>query len=406
MSLSWEALYAQRVRWMKDSVTMDFQRLAAIPGMISFFAGLPDPGLYPIEDLATAVQHVLTEDGRGALQYAPQEGYRPLKTYLVERLKRVGVPAREEDMLIVTGSIQGLDLVSEMLIDPGDTVVVENPTFSGAIEVFDKYGASYIPIDVDEDGMVVDDLEPILQGHPVKFIYTMPNFHNPMGVDLSVERRKKLLELSDRYGVPIVTDDPYGELRYRGVPAPHLRALKGDANVIMLSTFSKLLAPGMRLGWLLAPHAIVRPLRLGKLTADRSTNHLSQRIVCEMGKQGMLERHLERMISIQGQKLECMLAAMAECFPPEVRWTKPEGGYFVWVTLPPGMDAMTLLQDAEAERVAFVPGASFFAKGGGENTLRLCFVNTPLRDIPEGIRRLARVLSTALSARTEARGRE
>jgi 2-aminoadipate transaminase len=392
MTMKWDELYAARARWMKDSITMDFRRILADPEMISFFAGLPDPELYPVEDIKTALDHVLAEDGRGALQYAPPVGYGPLKTYLAEKLRKAGVPAKEENMLILSGSIQGLDLVAEMLLDPGDTVMVEDPTFSGAVEVFDKYGAEYAVIPVDDEGLQVDILPDVLKKQRAKFMYLMPNCHNPTGVDLSVPRRRRLLEISHEFGLPLVTDDPYGELLYKGEPLPHLRALDGEANVIMISSFSKILAPGLRLGWLLAPDQVVEKLRLEKLTADRSTNHLAQRLASEMGQRGMLARYLQTMIATYGQKLGGMLTAMQEHFPSGVKWTEPRGGYFVWVTLPQGLDARLLLEKALAEKVAFMPGALFFARGGGENTLRLCFVNTQLELIPEGIRRLGQVI--------------
>lgn len=398
MTVTWDELYASRARWMKDSITMDFRRILADPEMISFFAGLPDPELYPVEDIKTALDHVLADDGRGALQYAPPVGYGPLKTYLAEKLRKAGVPAKEENMLILSGSIQGLDLVAEILLDPDDTVVVEDPTFSGAPEVFDKYGARYATVPVDDEGLRVDVLPDILKKQQAKFIYLMPNCHNPTGVDLSVPRRRRLLEISQEFGLPLVTDDPYGELLYKGEPLPHLRALDGQADVIMISSFSKILAPGLRLGWLLAPEGVMEKLRLAKLTADRSTNHLSQRIAYEMGRRGMLDRYLQTMIAAYGQKLEAMLTAMQEHFPPEVKWTEPRGGYFVWVTLPQDLDARPLLEKALAEKVAFMPGASFFARGGGENTLRLCFVNTRLDLIPEGIERLGRVIREMMAA--------
>lgn len=392
MTVKWDELYASRARWTKDSDPVDFRRILANPEMISFFAGLPDPELYPVEDIKTALDHVLAEDGRGVLQYAPPVGYGPLKTYLAEKLRKAGVLAKEENMLILSGSIQGIDLVAEMLLDPGDTVVVEDPTFSSAIQIFDKYGARYATVPVDDEGLQVDLLPDVLKKQRAKFMYLMPNFHNPTGVNLSVPRRRKLLEISHEFGLPLVTDDPYSELRYKGEPLPYLRALDGEANVIMISSFSKILAPGLRLGWLLAPEQAMEKLLLGKLTADRSTNHLSQRLAYEMGRRGMLDRCLQAMIAAYGQKLEAMLTAMQEHFPPEVKWMEPRGGYFVWVTLPQGLDAGLLMEKALAEKVFVNPGASCFAMGGGENTLRLCFVNTRLDLIHEGIKRLGRVI--------------
>lgn len=393
MSIPWEELYSARVHWMKDSVTMDLRRIMGDPNTISFFAGLPDPAMYPVEDMQVALEHVMTQEGRAALQYAPPVGYAPLKTYIAEKLHKKNIPAKEENMLILSGSIQGLDLVSEMLLNPGDTVIVEDPTFSGALEVFDKYGAKYAAVPMDDEGLQVDRLPDVLRKTRAKFLYTMPNCHNPAGVDLSVPRRRKLIEISKEFGLPIVTDDPYGELRYRGEAPPDLAALGGELNTIMISSFSKILAPGLRLGWLLAPGDVYEKLRLEKLSADRSTNHVAQRLAYEMGKRGMLETYRQRMIEAHSQKLGAMLTAMSEYFPAGAKWTKPHGGYFVWVTLPKGINGELVLEKALARRVAFMPGSSFFANGGGENTLRLCFVNTRLDLIPEGIKRLGQVMA-------------
>ncbi|MCZ7574189.1 MAG: PLP-dependent aminotransferase family protein [Ardenticatenaceae bacterium] len=393
MSIAWDEFYSSRVRWLKDSVTMDLRRIMGDPNVISFFAGLPDPALYPVEDIRLALDHVMAEQGREVLQHAPPAGDGLLKSYLTEKLRRGNVPAQEENMLVLSGSIQGLDLVAEMLLDPGDAVIVEDPTFSGALEVFAKYGARFITVPVDDEGLQVESLAATLLQQRAKFLYTMPTCHNPTGVDLSLARRRRLLAIAREFGLPLVTDDPYGELRYRGTAPPELLALDGEANVIMIGSFSKILAPGLRLGWLLAPSPVVETLRLEKLSADRSTNHLVQRLAAEMARQGMLDRYRETMVTVYGEKLEAILAAMRLYFPPAVKWTTPCGGYFIWVTLPVGLDASLLLERALAQQVAFIPGASFFAAGGGENTLRLCFVNTPLAQIPEGIQRLGRLIT-------------
>ena len=403
MSIPWEELYSSRVHWMKDSVTMDLRRIMGDPNTISFFAGLPDPAMYPVEDMQVALEHVMTEEGRAALQYAPPVGYGPLKTYIAEKLRKANIPAKEENMLILSGSIQGLDLVAEMLLNPGDTVILEDPTFSGALEVFDKYGAKYATVPLDDEGLQVELLPDILKKTRAKFLYLMPNCHNPAGVDLSVPRRRRLIEISKEFGLPLVTDDPYGELRYKGEAPPELAALGGESNTIMISSFSKILAPGLRLGWLLAPHDVYEKLRLEKLSADRSTNHLSQRLAYEMGRRGMLEQYRQRLIATNSQKLQTMLAAMSEYFPADVTWTKPHGGYFVWVTLPKGMSGEDVLEKALAQQVAFMPGSSFFANGGGKNTLRLCFVNTRLDLIPEGIKRLSQVIAGLMPTATQAR---
>lgn len=403
MSIPWAELYSARVHWMKDSVTMDLRRITGDPDTISFFAGLPDPALYPVEDMQVAIDHVMAEEGRAALQYAAPVGYGPLKTYIADKLRHANISAKEENMLILSGSIQGLDLVAEMLLNPGDTVIVEEPTFSGALEVFDKYGARYATVPLDDEGLQVDRLPDLLTKTRAKFLYLMPNCHNPAGVDLSVPRRQRLVEISKEFGLPLVTDDPYGELRYRGEAPPDLAALGGESHTIMISSFSKILAPGLRLGWLLAPSEIYEKLRLEKLSADRSTNHLAQRVAYEMGRRGMLEQYRQRLIETNRQKLQAMLTAMSEYMPEGVQWTKPHGGYFVWVTLPKGVSGERVLERAFTEHLAFMAGSSFFANGGGENTLRLCFVNTRLDLIPEGIRRLGRVITEMITATGQAR---
>ncbi len=397
MSIPWEERYSARVHWMKDSITMDMRRITGDPETISFFAGLPDPALYPVEDMQVALEYVMKEEGRAALQYAPPVGYGPLKTYIADKLRKKNIAAKEENMLILSGSIQGLDLVTEMLVNPGDTVIVEDPTFSGALEVFDKYGAKYATVPLDDEGLQVDRLPDLLKQTRAKLLYIMPNCHNPAGVDLSVPRRRRLIEISNEFGLPILTDDPYGELRYRGDVPPELAALGGEANTIMISSFSKILAPGLRLGWLLAPGEVYEKLRLEKLSADRSTNHLVQRLAYEMGQRGMLEKYRQKLVETHRQKLETMLAAMADYFPAGIHWTKPHGGYFVWVTLPQGLSGEAVMEKAMEQHVAFMPGSSCFANGGGENTLRLCFVNARLDLIPEGIRRLGSVLAELMS---------
>jgi 2-aminoadipate transaminase len=313
---------------------------------------------------------------------------------------RYSVKITSDNILITSGSQQALDFLGRVFINQGDHIVVESPTYVGALQAWNAYGAQYIAVPSDEHGMVVDKLEEALRIGP-KFIYVLPNFQNPSGTTLSRERRKKLVELADRYGVPIVEDDPYGQLRFEGEHLPSLVWLdsqfRGDdgcytGNVIYLSTFSKLLAPGIRLAWVIAPEQVIRKLVQSKQAADLNTAAFNQMVAYEVGKGGFLDEHVKFIRQVYKERRDVMLEVMDEVFPHEVRWTKPEGGMFLWGILPEWMDAAEVFKIAIERKVAFVPGASFHPNGGGKNTMRINFSYSNPDLIREGMTRLGTLL--------------
>jgi 2-aminoadipate transaminase len=311
-----------------------------------------------------------------------------------------------ENVLVTTGAQQALDLIGKLLIDPGDRVVTENPTYLGALQAFNAYEARYLPLPIDDDGMRVDRLEEALRKGP-KFVYVLPNFQNPAGVTLSLARRRRLVELCARYGVPVVEDDPYGQLRYSGQHEPALvrldRELHGDggdgrfrSGVVYVGTLSKTLAPGLRVGWVVAPEEVAVRLTQLKQGADLHSSTFAQMVAFETARGGFLDRHVRELRRVYGQRRLAMLNALERHFPPGVRWTRPDGGLFLWVSLPRLLDSQELLERALEAKVAFVPGAAFHPAGGGAHTMRLNFSYARPEVIEEGVRRLGLVLAAAL----------
>ncbi|EFH79906.1 PLP-dependent aminotransferase family protein [Ktedonobacter racemifer] len=402
----WDLHYAQRVQLMKSSAIRDLLKLTEQPEVISFAGGLPAAEIFPVEKVASATQKVLQERGVQALQYGPSEGYRPLLELIAQTSSRDGLTITPENIFIVSGSQQGLDFVGRLLVNPGDLVLVESPTYMGALQAMAPYGADYITVPSDENGLRTDALEEMLALKP-KLMYVLPNFQNPSGVTLSLERRKRLVELANRYGVPVVEDDPYSQLRFEGEPLPslltldsQLRKSEGEpyrGNIIQLNTFSKVLTPGLRVAWIVASPELVRKLVQTKQGADLHTASLNQLIVHELLREGFIEQHIPLIRRTYGERRNIMLQAMEEHFPAGIRWTRPQGGMFLWVVLPEGLNSTELLREAVKENVAFVPGTPFHAQGGGENTLRLSFSNATPEQIREGIARLGRVFHKALA---------
>jgi 2-aminoadipate transaminase len=319
---------------------------------------------------------------------------------------RYGIKITPENVLITSGSQQALDLLGKILIDPGDRILVESPTYLAAIQAWKAYGAEFITVPMDDHGMNTDLLEEALRAGP-KFIYVLPNFQNPTGVTLSLERRRKLLELADQYGVPVVEDDPYGQLRYEGEHLPSIVVLDSQfrddetpcyrGNVIYLSTFSKTLAPGLRLGWVIAPPEVIAKLVQAKQGADLHTATFNQFVAYEVSRGGFLNRHIHLIREVYGKRRDIMLAAMDRHFPSEVQWTYPEGGLFLWGTLPKYMDAKDLLKTCLDKKVAFVPGEPFHPAGGGKNTMRINFSNATPEEIQIGIQRLGEAIGEKLA---------
>ncbi len=374
-------------------------KVAERPEVISFAGGLPAHELFPAEELARAASEVLLRDRGTALQYSTTEGYAPLREWIAERLNHRGCTVTSNQILITTASQQGIDVAAKVFIDPGDIVVVERPTYLSALQTFGAFEARFVTVGTDDQGMVVDEIEPILAEMSPKLIYLVPNFSNPAGLTLALERRARLVQLATRYHVPIVEDDPYGDLRYRGEAIPPLKAYDRDEVVIYLSTFSKILSPGIRLGWAALPRAIYRDFVVAKQATDLHSSTLVQRMVMQYLRDHSIDDRIALMQRVYGERCQAMLAALERYFPPGTEWTRPDGGLFLWVRLPENLDAEAVFKTALANNVAIVPGASFFAEGKPHNFMRLNFSHPPPERIAEGIRRLASAVQTEMARR-------
>jgi 2-aminoadipate transaminase len=405
MQTPWEYRYANRTQRMGSSVIRELLKLTEQPDIISFAGGLPAPEVFPVKQFQQACNKVLETEAAQALQYSTTEGYRPLREMIAERTARYAVSVTPENILITSGSQQALDFIGRVFINQGDHVLVESPTYLGALQAWNAYGAQYISIPSDENGMVTSELEKALRIGP-KFIYVLPNFQNPSGTTLSLERRKQLVELADRHGVPIVEDDPYGQLRFEGEHLPSVVSLdseyRGDdgcytGNVVYLSTFSKILAPGIRLAWVIAPEQVIRKFVQTKQAADLNTAAFTQMVAYQVGRDGFLDEHVKTIRATYKERRDVMLEMMDEMFPREVHWTRPLGGMFLWGVLPENMDAAEVLKKAIERKVAFVPGESFHPNGGGKNTMRINFSYSNPDNIREGITRLGKVLKEAVA---------
>ncbi|MBC8330685.1 MAG: PLP-dependent aminotransferase family protein [Anaerolineae bacterium] len=405
MQTLWEKKFSNQARRMKSSVIREILKHSSAPNVISFAGGLPAPEVFPLEAFKEASQLILEEAGAVSLQYSITEGFIPLRQMIADYSEQFGIQADLANIQITTGSQQALDFLGRLFISPGDKIVVESPTYLGALQAWDSYGVEYLTVPMDEQGMRTDLLEDVLKQDP-KFIYVVPNFQNPSGVTMSLERRLHLVELADRYGVPIVEDDPYGKLRYRGEPIPPVMVVDREyrqitsreytGNVIYLSTFSKLLAPGIRVAWMIADKIVIAKVVQAKQAADLHTSTYNQMVAYEVARDGFLDEYNKVIRETYAERLDVMLAALEEYFPPGVSWTRPEGGMFLWVVLPEGLDATELLPKAVEQRVAFVPGGPFHPDGSGPNTMRLNFSNASPENIRIGIERLGKLLRDGL----------
>lgn len=419
MPLPWDTLLQGSARRLQSSAIRDLLAVTTHPEVISFAGGLPAPELFPVEGLRASFDAVFREDGRAALQYGPSEGHRPLRAYLAERLAGRGIQAAPEQILITSGSQQALDLIGKALLTRGDRVLVESPSYVGALQSFSTREVGYLPVGMDDQGLLVEDAAALLAGQPLRhahgatldgaeadthagpapsLAYTVATFQNPSGVTMSLERRKALLALCAGRQMPLIEDDPYGELRFEGDEVPAIRSLPGGEGTIYLGTFSKVLAPGLRIGWMVAPKPLIARCVLAKQAADLQSDSLTQRALLHFCANNDTEEIVTRLRVLYRERRDAMLDALARHFPAEARWTRPEGGLFIWVTLPQGVHDRALLSDALAQRVAFVPGSAFHIDGQGSNCLRLSFsVSSPER-IEEGIARLSGVVKEHLAA--------
>jgi 2-aminoadipate transaminase len=404
MQTLWDHRYAQRTQRMMGSAIRELLKFTESPDVISFAGGLPAPDVFPIKEFKEACIRVLEEYGPQSLQYGTTDGYVPLREMIARHSARYGIEVTADNILITSGSQQALDLLGKIFINRGDRILVESPTYVGALQAWNAYGAEFIPVPYDENGMVSDELEAKLRIGP-KFIYVLPNFQNPTGSTLSFERRLKLIELAERYGVPIIEDDPYGQLRYEGEHLPSLNVLDSQTraqnqcysgNVIYLSTFSKTLAPGIRLAWVIAPPEVIHKLVLAKQGADLHTSTFNQIVAYEVARGGFLDRHVKHIRDVYRERRDIMLETLQEHMPAGVKWTHPEGGLFLWVTMPEAIDTKELLTEAVKKKVAFVPGESFYPCNGKKNNIRLNFSNAVPEKINEGIAQLGLVSKTYL----------
>ena len=410
MATLWGSRYAQRNLSMGRSIIRELLRMTTESDLISFAGGLPAPELFPLERCQEAACRILSEYGATALQYGPTEGFLPLRQFICDLMRRYGISAQPANVVITNGSQQALDLIGKLLVNPGDRILVEEPTYLGALQAWNAYQAEYAPVPIDDDGLRTELLEPALRTGP-KFMYVLPNFQNPAGTTLSLARRQDVVRLSNRYGIPIVEDDPYGALRYEGEHMPPLVALDAEyqkktglnghafleGNVIYLGTFSKTLAPGLRLGWVVAPVEVVDKLVMVKQGTDLHTSNLTQALAYEVAKDGFLEQHIREIRQVYAERRDIMLDALERYFPEGCSWTRPEGGLFLWARVPAPLDTTELLPEAVAHRVAYVPGSAFYVEQQrGAAAMRLNFSNAQPDQIVEGCHRLGDLLKKKL----------
>jgi 2-aminoadipate transaminase len=385
--------FSERADQLQSSFIREILKITQQPEIISFAGGLPSPLTFPVDEMKAAFDKVLSENGKVALQYGPTDGYLPLRQWIADSLSTNGAKIVPEQVLMTSGSQQALDLLGKVLIDEGSRVLVETPSYLGALQAFSVYRPEFKSVDTDEHGLVPSSLDAVAEG--ARLLYALPNFQNPTGRTLSVERRLELVETCARLGLPLIEDDPYGALSYKGDPLPKMVAMNPEG-VIYMGSFSKVLTPGIRLGYVVAPLPLVRRLELAKQAADLHTSQLTQMVVHEVIKDGFLQRHIPKIRTLYGDQCQVMLDAMAQHFPAGVQWTKPEGGMFIWVELPKHIDAMKLLEEALVQKVAFVPGSPFYANEPQTNTLRLSFVTVPPERIRAGIEILGKLIAAKI----------
>ena len=396
MNVELDALrFAHRFDTISGSAIREIFKMIAKPGMISFAGGNPALSALPDEKVSELAREVLAKDGKAILQYGATEGYAPfltsLKAYAEEQLG-VSIPA----VLPVTGSTQAMDLLCKALIDPGDRILVEDPSFLGNMQCMRLYQAELVPVESDENGLMLDRLEAAIVKHKPKLLYTIPTFQNPTGKTLAADRRGPIAELAAKYGVVVAEDDPYRDLRYAGTPLPSIKSYDKEGWVVFLGSFSKIISPGLRVGYMAGDAGIIRKCTVGKQSTDVHTANLNQAIVDQYLRQNLLPEHIKSICQSYKSQLDAMLGDLAH-FPAGTRYTRPEGGLFIWVELPEGIDSKELLEQAVERHVAYVPGTHFFSGGGHENTLRLNFSNSTVEQIHEGMAVLKDIFEKALA---------
>ena len=402
MSQNWGDKFSARVGFFKASAIRQLLSLVNDPDVISLAGGMPDPELFPKEVIAEIAKDVITNDCGKSLQYGPTEGIKPLRETLIKMTQEEIKGVTGDNIIVTTASQQGLDMLAKIFIDPGDTVIVEAPSYVGGLQALQSFQANFVTIPLDDNGIRTDILEEKLEelkrkGIKPKLIYLIPNFQNPGGVTTTLERRQKLIELSHNYDVPLMEDDPYGEIRFEGEKVPSLIELDNVGNVIALRTFSKILAPGLRLGWIIADREVIAKIGLAKQSADLCSPSLTQYIADKFIRDGHLKTYLDVVRPAYRVKKDAMLSAIEKYFPQEATWTKPQGGMFVWAGVPNNIDTDELFPEALQKKVAYVVGSAFYPHGEDKHHMRLNFTLNSPEIIEEGIKRLGNLLKTKLS---------
>lgn len=385
--------FSRRTGKVKASEIRELLKLTETKEIISFAGGLPAEETFPVEEMKVICEEVLLQYGVSSMQYAVTEGNTQLRKLICNIMEEKGCVCNQESVLVTSGSQQGLDLTAKVFIDEGDVILCESPTYLSAINAFRPFYPQFVEVEMDEDGIVPWDLEEKLKTYKnVKLLYTIPDYQNPTGIQMSLERRKKIIALANQYDFLILEDNPYGELNYNGKIIPPIKSFDTEERVIYLSTFSKIVCPGFRVGWVCASKEIITKYVLFKQGTDLHTNIFSQMLITHFFKKYDRKKHIEKSINLYKARKEAMLQAIKKYFPKNITYTQPEGGLFLWVTLPETIDAKQLLEEALTHKVAFVPGSAFYPNGGHENTLRLNFSSVPESQIIEGIKRLGEVM--------------
>ncbi|EEI24867.1 aminotransferase-like domain-containing protein [Lentilactobacillus hilgardii] len=390
--------FSDRVPESDEDPVGNILKVAGSPDVISFAGGLPAPELFPVAELKRVTDEVYDESGRQALQYSTAIGYPQLREQIVKRMAHQGVKTTIDNIMISTGSQQSIDLTAKMFVNPGDTVIVEKPTYLCALDVFRSYGAHIVGVDMDENGMKIDQLEKAVAENPnTKFIYTIPNFQNPTGRTMSADRRERMIEIADNYDIMIVEDDPYGAIRFAGDDIEPIKFYDDHERVIYLSTFSKILAPGLRLGWIVAEKSLIKKFTLMKQSADVHSDNLTQHIVAKFMSEYDIDDHIDKIKQVYRKRERVMMNAIEAFFPKNVHYSHPEGGLFIWVEVPGDVDTKALFDTCIKHNVAFVPGEPFYPDAVTPGTFRLNYSNMSEDHIKTGIKRLGDAIKETIS---------
>ena len=382
--------FADRMTKVHKSFIREILKVTQDPSIISFAGGLPNPASFPVREIAEAAAAVLADNGSSALQYSTTEGYQPLREYVAKRYARRGLNVDSDDVMIISGSQQGIDLAGKVFIDKGDRVLVEKPTYLATLQAFGLYQPEFRSIPLLDDGPDTAAMGQELETDDIKLFYAVPNFQNPTGITYSLKKRKEVASLLNERGTAFVEDDPYGDIRYMGEDLPPVK--KFAEHAVLLGSFSKIVSPGMRLGWLVAPPEIMEKIVIAKQATDLHTNIFTQRVVYQYLTVNDVDAHIEKIRVMYRRQRDVMISAIEQHFPGGIQYTKPEGGMFLWATLPEGVSSLELFDLAIKEKVAFVPGQAFFADGSGENTMRLNYTNSDEEAIEQGIARLGHAI--------------